>query len=277
MIVAHGSRTDGWAQLVEGFAATVRACPGIEDVFSTVCCAFLESCQPRLAAAVRLCLSSGGPQVLVAPLFLTVSTHLAEDIPGILGLDVPDHVRQRLRAEGHDLLVPGIGGVELLDLGDLSRQLLTNIDSRVAGQSDQRAEEAVVLCGHGSSLHHARWESLMGGLRRGLLAEGYAHAGHAYVGHSVGMSPEPTRDEILKAVAIAGVRRVHVVPLLVGVSGLQHGPISEACAQAQATTDVPILYGADAILPDTKLAAFVANTALRHYGAYATVDRGVLA
>ena len=117
----------------------------------------------------------------------------------------------------------------------------------------------------------------MSNVKRGLLRKGFGHAGHAYVGHTVGMSPTPTRDAIRAAAQNAGVRRIHVVPLLMGISQLQHGPISNACAEAQAEEDVEIMYACDSILPDGHLSTHVATCAMKALGIFPSLEQGVLA
>ena len=45
VLVAHGSKSDGWSQLVEKCVEQVRDNPGMRDVFGSICCAFLEHAQ----------------------------------------------------------------------------------------------------------------------------------------------------------------------------------------------------------------------------------------
>jgi sirohydrochlorin ferrochelatase len=276
VIVAHGSKSDGWSQLVELFVAEVRATPGVADAFSGVHAAYLEHSQPRLAPTVRLAFETGAREVLVLPLFLTYSVHAAEDVPAILGLDVPAHVRQRLVAEGHDVLYPGLP-LRLLELDEKNEVLAANVVFRVSGSSKPSGKEAVVLCGYGSNVYHETWETLMGDLRRRLMEKGYGYVDRAYVGHSVANSSQPTEDAILKAAGMAGIETIFVVPLLLSASNLQHGSIAQACAKLQSETEYEIRYTADSILPDSALAARISGAALRSIGVYATSETGVLA
>lgn len=277
VIAAHGSRNRDWCNQIHEFAGHVADSPGIEFAFAEVRTAFLEASSPSIAEAVREMLDAGAPRVLVAPLFLTVSTHLGEDVPGVLGKPVPVHVAKRLRSEGHEVLPHGLP-VELLDLGSMADVLSANVERRLSLRTRQSREEAVVLCAHGSGLHHDAWESLMRRVRTRVMSAGYGYANHAYVGHGVGMSPDPTMNAILKAGSMAGIRRVHVIPVLVGKGRLQREVISKACDQArQRRETIELIYAYDAILPDGDLAAHVAAVALRAIGAFATVDRGALA
>ena len=276
LIIGHGSRSDGWTQLVEAFVRDVRAYPGISDVFSSVHTAYLEHSQPRVAPTVRLAFESGAREVLVLPLFLTHSVHGSEDVPGILGLPVPVHVHQRLSAEGHDMLSPGLP-IRILDFEGKSDALVSNVVSRVSGEDSPKRQEAIILCGYGSTLYHDAWEELMGDLRRRLMEKGYGYVDRSYVGHSVANSAEPTEVAVNKSAGMAGIDKVFVVPLLLSESGLQHGSIAQACAKVQSETDVDLRYKADAILPDTRLVGRVAGLALRAIGVFATSKTGVLA
>ncbi len=277
VIAAHGSRNRDWCRQIHEFAADVADSPGIEFAFAEVRTAFLEAAPPSIPAAVREMLEGGAPRVLVAPLFLTVSTHLGEDIPGVLGKPVPQHVTRRLRAEGLEMLPHGLP-VELLDLGPLANVLSANVIRRLALRSKSANEEAVVLCAHGSAVHHEAWETLMGRVRAQVVAAGYGFASHTYVGYGANSAPEPTATVIAHAASMAGIRRVHVVPVLVGNGRLQREVIPAACRRAtELHAGLELGYASDAILPDGDLAAHVAAVALRAIGAFPTVDRGALA
>jgi len=277
VIAAHGSREQGWCDRVHEFARHVAGSPGVKFAFADVQAAFLEASSPNLVALVRQLLGRGAPRVLVAPLFLTVSTHLGEDLPGVLGKPVAPQIAHRLRAQGHQILDHGLP-VELLELGPLAAVLSANVERRVSLRLREARREAIVLCAHGSAVHHGAWETLLKRVRLRLMGAGYGYATHAYVGHAVGMSPVPTSEAILRARGMAGIHRVHVIPLLVGPGRLQRDVISAACQRAHnLRPDVEIVYAFDAILPDGDLAAHVAAVAMETIGAFPTADRGALA
>ncbi|MEC9072599.1 MAG: CbiX/SirB N-terminal domain-containing protein [Myxococcota bacterium] len=277
LIAAHGSRAPGWAEAVREFAEHVEQSPGVSTMFSAVEATFLEAVPPPIPQAVSRHLAAGAPKVLVAPLFLTASGHLSQDLPALLGLSSDERVLQRLRGEGQLPLSPGLP-VEMLELGPLEDLLANNVARRLALHTTRPSEEAIVLCAYGSSIYTERWEVLLTKVRTRLMKAGFAYATHAYVGHVVGMSVEPTRQAVTKCGRMAGVRSVHVVPLLLGPSRLQEEVIGEACRMAR--DDEPTLtvrYRGDAILPDGDLAAHVSRVALRQIGVFPTVDRGAKA
>ena len=267
LIAAHGSKVQGWAHAVEAFAADVSASPGVSAGFSVVQAAYLEHCLPLIPEAVRTLLSSGCREVVVVPLFLSVARHAAEDVPGLLGLPVADHIRRRLLAEGKRPLAQGLP-LRLVPLGDVQDLIFRNVVRRVSLQSTGPAHEAVVLCAYGSTIHHGQWEALMHALRTRLMRHGFGYAAHAYVGHIVGLSPQPTADAIQESAKMAGIRRVHVVPLLMSKSHLQTQTIAAAVRDSERRVRAKLLYSGDAILPDGDLAAHVGFTALRALGVF---------
>ncbi|HRE91458.1 MAG TPA: CbiX/SirB N-terminal domain-containing protein, partial [Myxococcota bacterium] len=277
VIAAHGSKSPAWVQAVEDFAEEVARSPGVAEVFASVATGYLESASPGLAEAVERALASS-PEVVVVPLFLTASTHQAEDVPGVLGLPtVPSHVRRRLVGEGVRVLRPGLP-ITLQPIGDVAEILHKNVLRRTALEVRDRSHEAVVLVAYGSSVHHDQWENLIHDVRLRLLTDGFGGISHAYCGHVVQLSPEPTYKAILAASQQAGVRKVHVVPLLMGPSDLQTGPITVACQAAHpklAKQHVQLRYQVDAILPDGDLAARVAFYALAARGVTASALQGL--
>ena len=277
VVAAHGSQSQEWMARVREFADHVIDSPGVGVAFSRVEAAFLEVASPSITDTVTRHLAMGSPRVLVAPLFVTVSTHVGEDLPALLGAPGPTHVRRRLMAEGHLPLAPGLP-VTLLRLGPLEALLARNTLRRLDLRTRDRTREAVVLCAYGSAVHHDQWERMLGRVRELVMHAGYAYTCHSYVGHVASMSHEPTRDAILSARRMAGVRRVHVIPLLLGPGRLQGEVIATACQEAyEGWRDVEIVYACDAVLPDGDLAAHVGMVALRELGVFPTADRGASA
>jgi len=271
IIAAHGSKASGWADAIMELVAHVAESPGVRELYSTVTAGFIEESQPPLADAVEASLKAGAAEAIVVPLFLTASAHQTEDVPGILGLGGPPHIRRRLVAEGHRVLPPGLP-IRLVPLGDVPPILHRNVVRRMALEVQHPSREAVVLVGYGSTIFHEEWEKLMHDVRLRLLHDGYAGVAHAYCGHVAQLSPEPTYRAILHASQQAGVKRVHVMPLLMAVSELQTGPIAVACQAALpklAKAHIQLRYTADAILPDGDLAARIAFLALEALGVVA--------
>lgn len=273
VIAAHGSKAEGWAKTIHAFTAEVARTPGVSDAFAAVEAAFIENSTPRIPDAVSMALSSGCPEVVVLPLFLSVSAHVGEDLPGLLGLPVPEHVRRRLVGEGQRPLAPGLP-VRLIQIGAIEDLLFRNILRRTSLACRHPEHEAVVLCAYGSALHHDAWEAQMHALRTRLMRWGFGYACHAWVGHVVGMSPEPTAQAVLEAGRMAGIQRVHVVPLLMAVGTLQTLTIAAAVRDAEKRGRLQVFYQGDAILPDGDLAEQVGFRALEALGLFPSMGGG---
>lgn len=282
VIAAHGSQAPGWARSVQEFVRDVAESPGVSDVFAVVGAGYLEATTPSIADACEAYLRAGASSIVVAPLFLTASSHQAEDVPAVLGLPGPPHVRRRLTAEGVRCLPPGLP-IQLAPIGDIGELLFRNVCRRVALHAPtiesrgERTKSAVVLVAYGSAIHHEQWESLMHDVRLRLLGAGFGGVAHAYVGHVVQMSHAPTAAAILGASEQAGVERVFVIPLLLAGSDLQKGPIANACretAERLHRDGVALYYAEDAVLPDGDLAARVGMRALQVLGIMAPAGLG---
>jgi sirohydrochlorin ferrochelatase len=269
VVVGHGSRSPEWISAFKSFVDEIGRTPGLKDVYASVTPAYLESAAPGLADAVLAQLALGVAEVVVVPVFLTASSHLTEDIPGILGVPgTSRHIVRRLMGEGVPVLPEGLP-IRVASLGDVREVLFRNVSRRLALESRDRRHEGVVLVAYGSTIHHDRWETLLHGLRADLLGAGWAATQHAYCGHVVQLSPDPTRDAIVSVASEAGVRRVHVKPLLLARSALQTGPIAAGVAAAAELLQrraVEVIHDGDAILPDGDLAARAGHAALHALG-----------
>jgi sirohydrochlorin cobaltochelatase len=85
VLFAHGSRDPLWRIPIEAVAAQISARqPG-----SLVRCAYLEICEPDLAAATDELVAAGATALRIFPLFLGVGKHAREDLP-----DLIDQVRR---------------------------------------------------------------------------------------------------------------------------------------------------------------------------------------
>lgn len=267
LVVGRGSGGDpGRAALAE-LTRQVTAVPGVRDVFAAVGAASLEGGEPTITQSVRLFLEGGCGEVLVAPLLLPVSPALEEDLPGLLGAPVPQHVRQRLVAQGQDVLPSGLP-IRLLASLDVAAWVLEAVVHRVASHGLDAAREGTVLCAQGSALYHERWEALMERLCRGLRERGFAYAAHAYVGATVGRSADPAAEAVEAATDAPGVDRAHLVPVLLEPAPSPLRTIAAAAARAAASRPGRVLYAGGALVPDPVFARRLAHAALAAQGLF---------
>lgn len=101
IVFAHGSRDPLWRLPVESVAQQISR----TDPASRVSCAYLELCEPDIAAAARGLIEQGVTRVRVLPLFFGMGKHAREDLP-LLMQDLrtahPGVAFEQLPAAGED-------------------------------------------------------------------------------------------------------------------------------------------------------------------------------
>jgi len=80
VLLAHGSRDPQWPAAIEAVAARVRQL----DPAARVRCAYLESAQPDLDAAIDQLMAEGAQSIAVWPMFLGLGRHAREDLPRLV-------------------------------------------------------------------------------------------------------------------------------------------------------------------------------------------------
>lgn len=77
ILFAHGSRDPQWRLPIEAVAAHITT----RQPDALVRCAYLELCEPNIAAAAADLVACGAGKLRVFPLFLGVGKHAREDLP----------------------------------------------------------------------------------------------------------------------------------------------------------------------------------------------------
>jgi len=267
LVVGRGAGGDAGRAALAEFVRQAAGVPGVRDVFAAVGAVSLEAAEPTLTQSVRLFLEGGCGEVVVAPLLLPISPTVEEDLPGLLGQRVARHVRQRLVAQGQELLPPGLP-VRLLASLDVESLVVEGVSRRVVAQGGVPAREGVVLCGEGSALYHERWEALMGRLTRALRGRGLGRVEHAYVGATVGRSPDAVVDAIGAVLQGGGLHLAHVVPVFLTPEPAHLRTIAAAVAVARSARPGRVAQVGGALLPDPVLATRFAHVVLAACGLF---------
>ena len=101
VVFAHGSRDPQWRSPIEAVAASIAA----HDSSVRVACAYLELCDPDLAAAARTLIDQGATRLRILPLFFGMGKHAREDLPELvhaLQTQHPNVAFERLPPAGED-------------------------------------------------------------------------------------------------------------------------------------------------------------------------------
>ncbi|MDF1800206.1 MAG: CbiX/SirB N-terminal domain-containing protein, partial [Planctomycetota bacterium] len=209
--------------------------------------AFMEYTEPSIATQLEAFDAEGYDEVVLVPILLTVSSHSFDDIPTILGAKDDLATREGLASEGIRTYTPRakVSTAPLLDFAAVMRE---NLRRRVAALSTGSTSEGVVLVAYGSTPFDAEWTEFLEDMGRELSDElGVDTVEHAWCGHIVSYSPEPTADAIARVLE----REQHalVVPVLVAVDeDFQYSMILEAAEREYAGGEVH--YVPDSILPE---------------------------
>ena len=254
LLVSHGSHSPAWRKMLNEFheavAPRLREIPGIGEVKS----AFMEYSEPSIASGLKDFDREGYSDVILVPLLLTVSSHSFDDIPTIAGIRDDANTALRLESEGIERYKPN-ATVTIAPLLDFSNLLERNLPRRVVALSREPASEGVVLVAYGDETFDDEWQVFFSRLDSAVKrATGVTEVTHAWCGHVVHYSKQPTQDAIREI--LAKHQRAIVIPVLVARDErFQDALIGEAVAELRRGD--AIAYVPDAILPDPTLEEWV--------------------
>jgi sirohydrochlorin ferrochelatase len=99
LLVNHGSVSEKWRNMLTDVDAAVRDELLVNPKIGDVKTAFMEYTEPSIATQMKAFDEAGYDEVVVVPLFLTVSSHSLSDIPTILGINADPKVIETLTKE----------------------------------------------------------------------------------------------------------------------------------------------------------------------------------
>jgi len=254
LLVNHGSVAESWRLMLLDIETQVK-----EDILSNpkiskVTTAFMEYTEPSIATSLKEFDEEGYDEVVVVPIFLTVSSHYSHDIPVICGISVDPKIQESLKKEEIEVYKPK-ARVTIAPPLDYTTILKKNVERRVKALNGGTGDEAVLLVAYGDADYNQQWEEMVDELGQYLkLKTGHESIAYAWCGHLVGYSPQPTMDGITKLFELED--KVIVIPLLVGNDPyFQKDIIQKAVNDVENSSNVK--YTQDAILPDSHLNQWV--------------------
>jgi hypothetical protein len=257
LLVNHGSRSATWRnallQLESTVAPTVLGNAAVKGLKT----AFMEYTEPSIATRMKEFDADGFTDVIIVPVFLTVSPHTFDDIPTILGMKEDAHSLQQLKIENIQRYTPR-AKPHLTPPLDFTDILQKNLLRRVTALSKQPAQEGLVLIGYGDETYDKEWIDLFNKVA-GFIRERTGIAGYAYgwCGHIANYKPEETTAAINAVLKTS--QTALVIPVLVAHDELfQIKIIGDGIAKV---TDYKrrVVYKPDAILPDPEVSQWVMN------------------
>jgi sirohydrochlorin ferrochelatase len=254
LLVNHGSHSEGWRQMLYDVEAAVE-----DEILSLthvkeVQTAHMEYNEPSIATRMKEFDAAGYTDVIVVPIFLTVSSHYSHDIPVIVGLSSDPKIKQELKKEEIEIYKPN-ARVTITPPLDYTTILKKNVARRVEKISTDPDHEAVLLVAYGDEQYNQQWEEMVEEIGKYLkIKTGHESIAYSWCGHIVMYSSDPTTEGIEKLFELED--NVIVIPVLVANDEHFQGEIIQNGVNA-ASNPKHVKYIQDAILPDANLNQWV--------------------
>ena len=262
LLLNHGSRSERWREhlleLEKRVSERILAIEGVEGVET----AFMEHALPSIADGLRAFDRAGYSDIVVIPIFLTIGTHMFDDIPTIIGLKANPASLERLKLENIECYTPE-ARVHLAPPLDFTDILKKNALRRTRKLSASPEEEGLVLVGYGSSVFDQQWTRLFNEVGDYVSREtGITEHTTAWCGHVAHYSPDSTAAAVRRI--LSKKNRAIVIPLLVSTNeAFQIDIIGNGIATLK-DHGKRVGYKPDAILPDPDLELWAIGTAKRY-------------
>jgi len=262
LLVNHGSRSETWRNALVDLEKRVTDTIMSSGKIAGIKTAFMEYTEPSIATRLKEFDKEGYTDVIVVPVFLTVSTHSFDDIPTIVGLKEDPKSMETLKIENIERYTPKLK-VHIAPLLDFTDVLQKNIARRATELVKDPANESLVLIAYGDHTYHKEWTDLLttvgSYVRQQTGIKGFAYG---WCGHVASYSPDSTTVAIKRGLKEAP--RAIVVPVLVAHDEMfQVKIIGDGIAKIPNSKE-KVVYVADAILPDANVQNWVVSVANKY-------------
>ncbi len=260
LLVNHGSHSKNWRNSLLDLEKNVR--PELEKNknIKGIKTAFMEYTEPSIATRLKEFDEAGFTDVILVPIFLTVSPHSFDDIPTIVGLKEDPKSMENLKIENIKRYVSKNVKVHMTPLLDFTNILEKNVLNRVKHLSKDPKNEGISLIGYGDTDYEKEWISLFDEVGKYIKNEiGIDKVNHAWCGHIAHYKSKPTTEAIEKI--LKDKKTAIVIPVLVAVDeNFQMGIIGGGVSKVKNSKE-RVLYKPDAILPDVNVENWVIDIA----------------
>lgn len=263
-MVNHGSRSETWRNALLALETSVKDRIQKDRTVSGTKTAFMEYTEPSIATRLKEFDKEGYTDVIIVPVFLTVSTHSFDDIPTIVGQKEDPKSMQTLKVENIERYTPH-ASVHIAPLLDFTEALQNNIVNRVKALSKDAAHEALTLIAYGDQTYNTEWTALLNKVGDYVQQQtGIPHYSYGWCGHVAHYSADSTTAAIKRALHPGN--KAIVIPVLVAKDEMfQVKIIGDGIAKIP-DAKTRVVYMADAILPDKNIEKWVVKAAAEYAG-----------
>lgn len=251
LFVNHGSRSETWRNALLDLEVRVKDSILNDGTVAGTKTAFMEYTEPSIATRLKEFDAEGYTDVVIVPIFLTVSSHSFDDIPTIIGKKEDPNSLEVLKIEKIERYTPKANTViaPLLDFTDV---LQKNVLRRVKNLSKNPAEEGITLIAYGDATYNTEWTDLLNKVGSYVKdSVGIDKHSFGWCGHVAHYSPDSTSVAINRV--LKSKKTAIVIPVLVAHDEMfQIKIIGDGIAQI-ANSKERVVYKPDAILPDVNV------------------------
>lgn len=255
VLVNHGSRSATWRAALTDLEIKVRdsilMIPGI----TTIKTAFMEYTEPSLATQLKACDSLGVSDIIIVPVFLTVSTHSFDDIPTIIGQKEDPQSMESLELEKIQRYTPR-ARTHITPLLDFSGIMKQNVARRTKALSENPEKEGLTLIGYGDATYDKEWSALFSDIAEYVKNQnGIDTYSYGWCGHLVHYNPDSTTSAI--EWVLKTKEKAIVIPVLLAHDEMFQVKIIGDGIHKIEGHQQRVAYQPDAILPDPNVEVWI--------------------
>jgi hypothetical protein len=255
LLVNHGSRSATWRQALLDLETKVKDSIVASGIITGTKTAFMEYTEPSIATRLKEFDAEGYSDVIIVPIFLTVSSHSFDDIPTIIGQKEDPHSLETLKIEKIERYTPK-AKVSIAPLLDFAGVLKDNILQRTKALSKESTKEGLVMIAYGDATYMKEWTELLTDVGKHVQQNaGIDQFSYGWCGHVAHYNPDSTTVAIKRV--LSKKEKAVVIPVLVAHDEMfQVKIIGDGIANLGASKS-KVSYVPDSILPDKKIENWV--------------------
>jgi len=259
LLVNHGSRSETWRNALLTLESNVKNEIMSNGEVKGVKTAFMEYNEPSIATRLKEFDADGFTDVIIVPIFLTVSPHSFDDIPTIIGQKEDPHSAEMLKIEKIERYTPK-AKTHLTPLLDFTDILQKNILSRAKLLSVNPEKEGLTMIAYGDEKYVKEWSDLLGKVGSYVCENtGMKNYSFGWCGNIAHYKDDSTTVAINRV--LQKTEKSIVIPVLVAHDEMfQVKIIGDGIAKVKDSKN-RVVYKPDAILPDKNVETWVIDIA----------------
>ncbi|MFP5470663.1 MAG: sirohydrochlorin chelatase [Bacteroidia bacterium] len=255
LLVNHGSRSATWRKALVNLETKVQDTILSMEIIEGIKTAHMEYTEPSIATQLKEFDKEGYTDVIIVPIFLTVSPHPFDDIPTIIGQKEDPLSLEMLKVEKIERYTPK-AATHITPLLDFTDVLQKNVLRRAQQLSQNSKNEGLVLIGYGDETYDKEWGELFNKVAEHVKQNiGISEHSYGWCGHIARYNPEETTKAINKVLEKKEV--AVVIPVLVAHDENFQIKIIGGGVEKVDNNEKRVLYKPDAILPDSNIENWV--------------------